>query len=186
MGIFFLLFLVGYTARSFFVDRSQGMIERIRAAPVRPLEILAGKALSVFVFGSISLLTVAAITTVAFGADWGGAAPAVAVCVAMVTAVVCATALVIGVARTQRQAEGISTAIVFGLAVLGGNFVFLSTAPPVMRQLSLLTPTAGRCAPSPSFRRPAAGSTPRWSPCWRSWHGAGSRERLRPSSADGR
>ena len=140
MGIFFLLFLVGYTARSFFVDRSQGMIERMRAAPVRPLEILAGKALSVFVFGTVSLLTVAAITSFAFGADWGGVGPAVAVCMAMVTAVVCATALVIGVARTQRQAEGMSTAIVFGLAVLGGNFVFLSTAPPVMRQLSLLTP----------------------------------------------
>jgi ABC-2 type transport system permease protein len=140
MGIFFLLFLVGYTARSFFVDRSQGMIERMRAAPVRPLEILAGKALSVFVFGAVSLLTVAAITSFAFGADWGGVAPAIAVCMAMVTAVVCATALVIGVARTQRQAEGMSTAIVFGLAVLGGNFVFLSTAPPVMQRLSLLTP----------------------------------------------
>ena len=51
MAIFFLLFIVGYTARSFFVDQGQGMIERMRVAPVRPLQIMAGKALSVFVFG---------------------------------------------------------------------------------------------------------------------------------------
>jgi ABC-2 type transport system permease protein len=29
---------------------------------------------------------------------------------------------------------------VFGLAILGGNFVFLSTAPAVMQRLSQLTP----------------------------------------------
>jgi ABC-2 type transport system permease protein len=139
MAIFFLFFLIGYTARSFFVDRSQGMIERMRAAPVRPLEILLGKALSVFVFGTVSLLTVAAITSAGFGADWGGAAGMV-VCLAVVATVVCLTALVIGVARTQRQAEGMSSAIVFGLAILGGNFVFLSTAPSVMRRLALVTP----------------------------------------------
>jgi len=140
MAIFFLLFIIGYTARSFFVDRGQGMIERIRAAPVTPLQILTGKALSVFAFGVVSLGTVALVTSVGFGADWGSPAAAAAVCVSMVIAVVCLTALVIGVARTQRQAEGVSSAIVFGLALLGGNFVFLSTAPDVLRRLALLTP----------------------------------------------
>ena len=52
MAIFFLLFTISYTARSF-VDRSQGMIERMRAAPVRPVEILLGKAFSVFVYGVV-------------------------------------------------------------------------------------------------------------------------------------
>ncbi len=140
MAIFFLLFLIGYTSRSFFADRSQGMIERIRAAPVLAGQVLVGKSLSVLVFGTVSLFTVAAITSLAFGADWGGVVPGTAVCLAMVIAVACLTALVIGVARTQRQAEGMSTLIVFGLATLGGNFVFLSTAPPVMRDLALLTP----------------------------------------------
>ncbi len=140
MAIFFLLFLVSYTARSFFVDRSQGMIERMRAAPVRAVDILVGKALSVFVFGAVSLATVAVVTTVAFGAYWGSPAAVVAVCAAMIVAVVSLTALVIALARTQRQAEGISAAVVFALALLGGNFVFVSASPAFMRRLSLLTP----------------------------------------------
>lgn len=140
MAIFFLLFTISFTARSFFVDRSQGMIERMRAAPIAPLEILAGKALSVFVFGLISLATIALVTSLAFGADWGDPTAAGVVCLAMVIAVVCLTALVIGVARTQRQAEGISAAVVFGLALLGGNFVFISVTPEIMQRLALLTP----------------------------------------------
>ena len=140
MAIFFLLFTVSFTARSFFVDRTQGMIERIRAAPVRPTEILLGKALSVFVYGLLSLGAIAVITSTAFGADWGDPLAAGLLCLALVIAVVSLTAFVIGMSRTQRQAEGISSIVVFGLALLGGNFVFLATAPTVMRNLALLTP----------------------------------------------
>lgn len=140
MALFFLFFTISFTARSFFVDKAEGMIERMRAAPIRPVEILLGKALSVFVFGSLSLGLIAVVTSAAFGADWGSPLPAAAVCLAMVIAVVSLSALVIGVSRTQSQADGISSAVVFVLAILGGNFVFLSAAPPVMRTLALLTP----------------------------------------------
>lgn len=140
MAIFFLLFMVSFSARSFFVDRAQGMIERIRAAPVRPAEILLGKALSVFVYGVVSLGVVAVVTTVAFGASWGAPLAAAALCVALTLSVVALTAVVIGLARTQRQAEAISAILVFGLALLGGNFVFLGAAPPLMRTLALATP----------------------------------------------
>lgn len=140
MAIFFLFFTISFTARSFFVDRGQGMIERMRAAPIRPLEILLGKALSVFVFGVVSLTMIAVVTSLLFGADWGDPLAAGAICVAMVISVVCLTALVIGLARTQRQADGIASAVVFVLALLGGNFVFISAAPSVLRRLSLFTP----------------------------------------------
>jgi ABC-2 type transport system permease protein len=140
MAIFFLLFTISFTARSFFVDRSEGMIERIRAAPVRPFEILAGKALSVLVYGVLSLTTIGVITSAAFGADWGSPVAAVLLGLALVVSVVCLTALVIGVSRTPRQAEGLSSILVFGLALVGGNFVFISAAPPFMRHLALLTP----------------------------------------------
>ena len=140
MAIFFLLFTVGFTARGFFADRSEGMIERMRAAPVRPVEILLGKALSVLVYGVMSLGAIGVVTTMAFGADWGSPLAAAVLGLALVVAVVSLTALVIGVSRTQRQAEGFSSIIVFGLALLGGNFIFLSTAPPALRRLALLTP----------------------------------------------
>lgn len=140
MAIFFLLFMISFTARSFFVDRAQGMIQRMRAAPIRPVEILLGKALSVLVSGVVSLGVIAVVTSTLFGADWGSPAAAALVCLAMVVAVVCLTALVIGLARTQRQAEGIASAVVFALALLGGNFVFVSAMPSVMRRLALFTP----------------------------------------------
>ena len=140
MAIFFLLFTISYTARSFFVDRSQGMIERMRAAPVRPVEILAGKALSVFVYGVVSLATIGVVTTAAFGADWGAPAPAAVLGLVLVFSVICLTALTIGLARTQRQAEGIGSIVVFGLALLGGNFFFISSAPSTIKHLALLTP----------------------------------------------
>lgn len=140
MAIFFLFFSISFTARSFFVDRAQGMIERMRASPIRPLEILLGKALSVLVFGTVSLGAIALITSMAFGANWGSPLAATAICFAMVISVVCLTALVIGLSRTQRQAEGIASAVIFVLALVGGNFTFISVAPSIMRRMALFTP----------------------------------------------
>lgn len=140
MALFFLFFTISYVARSFFAERSQGMVERMRAAPVRPVEILAGKALSVLVYGGLSLLIVGVVTTVAFGANWGPALPAIVLGAVLVLAVVCLTGFVIGVSKTQRQAEGIGSILVFGLSLLGGNFFFISQAPSAMKRLALLTP----------------------------------------------
>ena len=140
MSLFFVFFLVSYTARSFFVDRDEGMVERMRAAPVRPVDILAGKSLSVLAFGLTSLLVIAVVTTGAFGARWGSPLAVLVVCAAFVLSVVALTALVMVAARTKRQAEGISSAVVFGLALVGGNFVFVSQSPAVMQRIALFTP----------------------------------------------
>jgi ABC-2 type transport system permease protein len=140
MALFFLLFTISFTSRSFFVDRDQGLIQRMLAAPLRPRSILVGKVMSAFVFGITSISVIALVTTLAFGADWGNPMAAGILSLAMVLAVTATTALVIGVARTQRQAEGISSFVVFGLALLGGNFVFVSATPAIMQRLTLLTP----------------------------------------------
>lgn len=139
MGIFFLFFSVSFTARSWFLEAREGTLQRMAAA-TSLRQIVIGKAISVFVYGTASLTTMAVVTSLAFGADWGGFVPAAVLIVAMVVSVVCLTALVIVVARTERQAEGLASIIVFGLALLGGNFVFVSTAPPLLRKLSLFTP----------------------------------------------
>jgi ABC-2 type transport system permease protein len=138
MGIFFLLFAIGFTSRSWFLEDRQGTLERIGSA-TRPGQVLLGKVLAAFVYGSASLATMAVFTIAIFGADWGGP-PGYAIGVAMVLAVVSLTALVISLARSERQAEGISSILTFGLALLGGNFVFVSASPPIMRTLALATP----------------------------------------------
>ena len=140
MAIFFLLFMVAFTSRSFFADKATGMIDRVRAAPIRPGQILLGKALSVLVFGSASLATIGVVTSYAFGAHWGNPLAAVLLGLSMIIAIVAVTSLVIVVSRTPRQAEGISSVVVFALALLGGNFILLSSMPSVMQHLALLTP----------------------------------------------
>jgi ABC-2 type transport system permease protein len=140
MAIFFLLFAIGFTSRSFFSEVNDGMIDRIAAAPVRPTSLLFGKALSVFAYGIASLTTVLVFTSIFFGASWGNPLSVAALSLAMVVAVVALTALVIALARTDRQAEGLSSIVVFSLALIGGNFVSISAAPPVMRRLALFTP----------------------------------------------
>jgi len=139
MGIFFLFFAISFTARGWFVEARDGTLQRMAAA-TSLRQILVGKALSVFVYGVASLTTMAVFTTVVFDADWGGPVAAAVLITAMVLAVVCLTALVIVAARTERQAEGLASIVVFGLALLGGNFVFVSSAPPMLRRLALLTP----------------------------------------------
>ncbi len=140
MTILFLFFSVTFTARSFFSEQRDGTLDRISAAPVHPIEVLAGKAASVFVYAVMSMAVVAALTSLAFGARWGTPLGVGALCVAMGAVVVCLSALVITVARTDRQADGLSSIVIFTLTLLGGNFVTLSMAPAILRRLALFTP----------------------------------------------
>jgi ABC-2 type transport system permease protein len=140
MGIFFVLFAIGFAARSFFNERRDGTLDRMTAAPVTPSAIVLGKALSVFVYALTSLGTIAIVTTFAFGADWGNPLAVAAIIVSIALAVVALAAFVIVVSRTDRQADGIASMITFGLALLGGNFILLSMAPDLVRRLALLTP----------------------------------------------
>jgi ABC-2 type transport system permease protein len=140
MGIFFMFFAIGFGARGFFLERTGGTLERLTAAPIGPGTILAGKSLATFVYGVASLGTVAVVTSLVFGASWGPPLVVLALILAMALTMVGLTALVITVARTERQADGLASMLTFGLVLLGGNFVFVGGAPPLVRTLALLTP----------------------------------------------
>ena len=140
MAMFFVLFAIGFTARGFFLERREGTLDRIAAAPLRPAAVLAGKALSVFAYALASLLTVSLVTGLVFRASWGSPAGVAVLCLGMAVAVVALAALVMSVARTERQAETLSSALTFALALLGGNFVFIGAAPEALRRLAAVTP----------------------------------------------
>jgi ABC-2 type transport system permease protein len=63
-----------------------------------------------------------------------------ALVVAVGLLVVGLTAFVIGASRSERQADGLASILTFALVLLGGNFIFVSAAPPLLRTLSLATP----------------------------------------------
>lgn len=140
MGMFFVLFMVGFGARGYFAERQQGTLDRIAAAPVGRGAILLGKSLSTFVYSLACLVVISLVSWLAFGASWGDPVGVAALCLAISVAIVALTALVTVVARSERQAEGIASILVFALALLGGNFVFASAGPPLLRQLALYTP----------------------------------------------
>ena len=140
MGIFFMFFTIGYGARGFFLERTGGTLARLTASPIGPGAILAGKSLATFVYGVASLGTVAVVTTLVFDAHWGPPLVVLALIVALSLTMVALTALVITIARTERQADGFASLLTFGLVLLGGNFIFLGGAPPLVRTLALLTP----------------------------------------------
>ncbi|MFK4084900.1 ABC transporter permease [Kribbella sp. NPDC020789] len=140
MGIMFVLFSVGFTARSYFTEQQTGTLERIGAAPVRPGIVLLGKSLAAFAYSAASLGTLAVISSLAFGARWGPPIPAAALILAISLVLVALTALVVALARTERQADGLASICTFVLLLAGGNFVLVSQAPELLRKLALLTP----------------------------------------------
>jgi ABC-2 type transport system permease protein len=140
MGIFFMFFAIGFGARGFFLERTGGTLDRLAAAPIGPATILAGKSLATFVYGVASLGTVWVVTSLAFDARWGPPLIVLAMILALALTMVSLTALVITAARTERQADGWASMLTFGLVLLGGNFVFIGGAPPLVRTLALLTP----------------------------------------------
>lgn len=140
MGIFFLFFTIGFTARDYFAEQREGTLERIGAAPVRPVAVLAGKSLAAFSYSAVSLTVLALVTSLALGADWGRPAGAALIIFALSVAMTALTALVVAVCRTERQAEGFASVLTFGLVLLGGNFVLIGQAPEVLRRLALTTP----------------------------------------------
>ena len=71
MGIFFVLFAIGFGARGWFLERDGGTLDRMRAAPIPLRTLLLGKSLSTFVYALGSLGTTALVSSLAFGANWG-------------------------------------------------------------------------------------------------------------------
>ena len=140
MAIFFLFFTVSFGARSILAERRQGTMRRLLATAAPPGGVLAGKALAAFALGTSSVLVMWLATTVVFGADWGDPVAVVALTVSSVLSAIGITALVVTLAKTDEQADGYSSLVVFTLALLGGNFVYLAQLPEALQRVSLLTP----------------------------------------------
>jgi ABC-2 type transport system permease protein len=140
MAIFFLFFTVSFGARSVLAERRQGTMRRLLATAAPPGGVLAGKALAAFTLGTASMLVMWLATTVVFGADWGDPVAVVALTVSSVLSAIGITALVITLAKTDEQAEGYSSLVVFTLALLGGNFIYLAQLPELLQRAALLTP----------------------------------------------
>jgi ABC-2 type transport system permease protein len=141
MGLLFLFLSVGAIARDLLTERRIGLLDRVRAGPVRDAAILAGKGAGVVVLGVTCLLVIWAVTAVGLGADWGDPVGVVLLIVASALAVAAIAGLVAGLARTEQAADSLATALAFVFALLGGSFIPPGDLPDTLQRLTVFTPT---------------------------------------------
>jgi ABC-2 type transport system permease protein len=137
IAMLFLFFIIGNGARSIVVERREGTLPRILAAPVSTSSVLLGKTVMVMIVGVVSMTAVWLVTWLVFGASWGDPVGVFLVIVAAVSAISGISLLITGLARTENQADTLTTIVALLFAVAGGTFFYgASGALSVMRQFT--------------------------------------------------
>lgn len=142
MAILFLFLTVQFGVLGLLEERQNGTMGRLLAAPISRRSIVAGKALTSFVLGMVSMAVLVAGTTLLLGAEWGNSLGVVVLVLAGVIAAMGIMFVVAAVARTPEQAGNIQAIIAMVLAMLGGSFFPVAQAGGLIEKLSLLTPHA--------------------------------------------
>lgn len=142
MAIMFVFFATQYGALAILADRQVGTLNRLLAAPIAPAAIILGSALAGFALGLVSMAVLIVATTLLVGATWG---PPLLVAMLVLAAVIAAmgiSTIVASVAKTPAQAGGLNAIVAISMAAIGGVFIPLSQAPPVLQTISSITPHA--------------------------------------------
>ncbi len=140
IAVVFLFIGSGLGMRSLLMERAAGTLSRITAAPVRPTQIVLGKLLAIFVTGLATIFVIWAVTTFAFGADWGDPLGVLLMCVGATVAMCGIGVFLTSLAKTEQQAFGITLLVGLFLALLGGNLLPSGSLPDVFQVLALGTP----------------------------------------------
>ncbi len=136
----FLFLALGITARTLLRDEHDGILDRMRAAPVSLRQVLAGSGGTVVVQGAVASAVVILVSGLLFGAVWGEPAEVVVVIAAFVFSVAGLLGFVVGVARTEIQAESWTNLLAFSFAIVGGSFFGGTLLPGFLGVIGVLTP----------------------------------------------
>ncbi|MBT8191980.1 MAG: ABC transporter permease [Acidimicrobiia bacterium] len=142
MAILFLFLTVQFGVLGLLEERQNGTMLRLLAAPISARSIVAGKALTSFVLGLVSMTVLVVGTTLLLGAEWGNSLGVAVMVLAGVIAAMGIMFVVAAFARTPEQASNLQSIIAFVLAMLGGSFFPIAQVGGLVAQLSLLTPHA--------------------------------------------
>ncbi|MDH3540934.1 MAG: ABC transporter permease [Acidimicrobiia bacterium] len=140
MAIFFLFFTVQSGITSLLEERRTGTLARLISSPITRSSILAGKMLSSFVVGLVSMVVLFVATTFAVDADWG---PPIGVALLILAAIIAALGIVAflaGFARSSEQAAAAGSMVGMVLGFLGGTFFDVSQAGGVLGSLRFISP----------------------------------------------
>lgn len=118
----FLLFTVGFGVLALLAEREQGTMARLQSMPMRPVTVVAAKALTGFLLGVLATSLLLVAGSLLFDVDFG-ALPSVAVLVlSVVAAATSLTFIVARLARTAEQANVMQSILAVVLGMAGGAF----------------------------------------------------------------
>jgi ABC-2 type transport system permease protein len=140
IAVVFLFIGSGLGMRSLLMERSAGTLARLTASPLRPTQIVLGKLLAIFVTGLMTIGVIWAVTTFAFGADWGSPLGVVLMAVGATLAMCGIGVFLTSLAKNEQQAFGITLLVGLALALLGGNLLPSGSLPDAFQVLALGTP----------------------------------------------
>jgi len=140
IAVVFLFIGSGLGMRSLMMERANGTLARLVAAPVRPGSIVWGKLLAIAITGLTSILVVWGVTVVIFRADWGDPLGVLLMCVGATAATCGFGVFVTSFARSPQEAFAASLILGLVLALLGGNLLPPGALPDFLQVASLGTP----------------------------------------------
>jgi ABC-2 type transport system permease protein len=139
-AVLFLLFTMLTSAKTIHEERESGTYERLMAAPLSKVSIIAGKMLGSYVLAALQILTLIALGSLFFGIEWGSH-PGATVIMALVTAAGATSLamLIAAAARTGRQTDNVGTAFILVMSLLGGSMWPIEQAPEAFQRLGRFT-----------------------------------------------
>lgn len=136
----FLFFIAVTIAQYIFMERERGTLRRLLTSPVSRSSILVGKLLPTVVIGFIQVVVIFAVGRIFFGMSLGNPTALLLVTTAAVAAANGFGLMITSLSKTQAQATGMATLLVFTLATVAGCYVPLSFMPGFMQSIALATP----------------------------------------------
>jgi linearmycin/streptolysin S transport system permease protein len=134
------IFLVGDQAmRDVMTERALGTLRRQLAGPVTISTYVLGKAVTTAVLCLLALLVLTAVGAVALREPVSFPA-FVIVSLALILAITGTSAVIYGLARTERQASTLSSMIYLAMAFIGGSFFRIEGLPAILRRIAPVTP----------------------------------------------
>lgn len=157
--VFFAFFLINIMARSFISERELGTLRRLQLAPISPGELLIGKTLPFWMLSLLQSSVLFLAGHFVFGMPWGRQPWLL---LPVFGCVACAATslglLVATLVRTDAQISAYANLLVILTAGISGCFMPRDWLPPILLQVSLITPHAWALI---AFEEILAGAPPR-------------------------
>lgn len=142
MALMFLMYTVSYGGRSILAEKSQGTLPRLLVTPTNSTQILGGKVFGIFLTGAAQMLILIGASSMFFQLKWGDPLGVVMLVLAAVFGATGWGMLITALARTTSQVANVGSAVMLIFGILGGSFISLDQMPPLVQNISKITPNA--------------------------------------------